>query len=149
MGGKAITAMSIVAFPKEKLDIMHLRAIMDGGLSKLVEAGAALVGGHSVEDEELKYGFAVTGTVHPDKVLTNNGVNPNETLILTKQIGSGVVNTLFEQFRFTAQCMVNRFECHNCIHYSTTVICSALSVVSPIADAIIPASVNSLSTSCF
>jgi selenide,water dikinase len=93
MGGKAITAMSIVAFPKESLDIMHLRAIMDGGLSKLVEAGAALVGGHSVEDDELKFGFAVTGTVHPDKVLTNCGLNQGETLILTKKLGSGTINT--------------------------------------------------------
>jgi len=93
MGGKAITAMSIVAFPKDSLDISYLRAIMDGGLSKLIEAGAALVGGHSVEDPELKFGFAVTGTVHPNKVLTNNGVNPNETMILTKKIGTGIVNT--------------------------------------------------------
>ena len=93
MGGKAITAMSIVAFPKETLDIQYLRAIMDGGLDKLVEAQTALVGGHSVEDPELKFGFAVTGTVHPSKVLTNCGVKAGETLILTKQIGSGLVNT--------------------------------------------------------
>ena len=93
MGGKPISAMSIVCFPKDTLDINYLREIMDGALNKLVEAGAALVGGHSVDDLELKVGFSVTGTIHPNSVKTNNGVNLGESLILTKPIGSGVVNT--------------------------------------------------------
>ena len=93
MGGKPISALSVVCFPKDDLDIQYLRAIMDGGLDKLTEAGTALLGGHSVEDKELKFGFAVTGTVHPDKILLNSGMQEGETLILTKSIGTGVINT--------------------------------------------------------
>lgn len=93
MGATPITAMSIVCFPQKKLDIKHLRAIIDGGMSKLIEANTALVGGHSVDDPELKYGLSVTGTVHPDKILLNNTPKPNEKIILTKQIGSGIINT--------------------------------------------------------
>jgi len=93
MGAIPITAMSIVCFPQKKLDIKHLRAIIEGGMSKLVEANTALVGGHSVEDPELKYGLSVTGTVHPDKILLNNTPKMNEKIILTKQIGSGIINT--------------------------------------------------------
>lgn len=93
MGATPITAMSIVCFPQKKLDIKHLRAIIEGGMSKLVEANTALVGGHSVDDPELKYGLSVTGTVHPDKILLNNTPKPNEKIILTKKIGSGIINT--------------------------------------------------------
>lgn len=93
MGGRPVTAMSIVCFPKDTIDMSHLRAIMDGGLSKLVEAETALVGGHSVEDEEVKFGFSITGIVHPQKVLLNNNPTLGDKLIITKPIGTGVVNT--------------------------------------------------------
>jgi selenide, water dikinase len=93
MGGKPITALSVVGFPKDTLDMEHLRKIMDGGLNKLIEAGAALVGGHSLDDPELKFGYAITGIIHPDKILRNNTLKQNETLILTKPLGTGTINT--------------------------------------------------------
>lgn len=93
MGGNPITAMSIVGFPKDTLDLEHLRKMMEGGMDKLIGAGTALVGGHSLEDEEVKFGFAVTGIIDPAKVLRNNTVKPREVLILTKPIGTGAVNT--------------------------------------------------------
>lgn len=93
MGGKPITALSVVGYPKDTLEMEHLRKIMDGGLNKLIEAGTALVGGHSLDDPELKFGYAVTGIIHPDKVLRNNTLKPNETLILTKPLGTGTINT--------------------------------------------------------
>ncbi len=93
MGAKASTALSIVAFPQAKLDIKHLRLMMDGGLSKLIESETALIGGHSIEDDEVKFGYSVTGFVHPDKVLENNTAKAGDALILTKPIGTGVINT--------------------------------------------------------
>ncbi len=93
MGGKPVTALSLVCFPKDKAKIETLREIMDGGLNKLIEAETALVGGHSIEDDELKFGFSISGTVHPDKVLYNNRPGENEKLILTKEIGTGIINT--------------------------------------------------------
>ena len=93
MGAKPITAMSIVAFPKDKLDMKYLQQTMEGGMDKLIEAETALVGGHSLEDDEMKFGFAITGLLHPDKVLRNNTLKPGETLILTKPLGTGAINT--------------------------------------------------------
>ncbi len=93
MGGKPITALSIVGFPKDTLEINHLRKIMEGGLDKLIEAGTALVGGHSLEDDEVKFGFAVTGIIHPEKVMRNNTLKPDQSLILTKPLGTGAINT--------------------------------------------------------
>lgn len=93
MGGDPITALSVVCYPKNNLDIDHLRSVMEGGLSKLIEAGAALVGGHSLDDPELKFGYAVTGLIHPKKVLRNNTLKQGETLILTKPLGTGTINT--------------------------------------------------------
>lgn len=93
MGGKPLTAMNIVCFPRKTMDISVLRSILHGGLDKLHEAGVALVGGHSVDDPELKYGLSVTGTVHPKKVLTKGGARPGDQLILTKPIGTGIIST--------------------------------------------------------
>jgi selenide, water dikinase len=93
MGGKPCTAVSIVGFPAESLDVSVLRKIMEGGLDALMEAGCPLVGGHSIDDRELKFGYAVTGIVRPDKVWLNNGLKGGELLILTKPIGSGLVTT--------------------------------------------------------
>ncbi len=93
MGGKPITAMSIVCFPSDKLDTSVLRDIIQGALEKVSEAGAVLIGGHSVRDNELKFGLSVTGTVHPDKVIANNGAKIGDRIILTKPIGTGILVT--------------------------------------------------------
>lgn len=93
MGGKPITALNIVAFPISTLDKAILADIMRGAADKLKEAGATLVGGHSIDDKEPKFGLAVTGLVHPQKVLTNAGAKPGDKLILTKPIGVGIFTT--------------------------------------------------------
>lgn len=93
MGGKPLTAMNIVCFPVNKMDIAVLRETLQGGLNKMQEAGVLLVGGHSVEDDELKYGLSVTGVIHPDKVLLNRGGRIGDSLILTKPVGTGIIST--------------------------------------------------------
>ena len=93
MGGKPLTAMNIICFPVKTMDISVLQEVLRGGLDKIKEAGALLVGGHSVEDEEFKYGLSVTGTVRPERVLTNRGAREGDQLILTKPIGTGIINT--------------------------------------------------------
>ena len=91
MGGQPLTALNLVMFPTGYLDMGILREILRGGNDKVVEAGACLVGGHSVDDNEPKYGLCVNGIVHPDKIITNAGAKPGDALILTKPIGSGVL----------------------------------------------------------
>jgi len=91
MGGKPLTALNVVMFPSKHLDMGILREILRGGHDKVVEAGACLVGGHTVDDEEPKYGLCVNGVVHPDRVITNAGSRPGDALILTKPLGSGVL----------------------------------------------------------
>ncbi len=93
MGGTPRTAMNLVGFPVKDLDMEILRAILLGGLDKMKEAGVVLVGGHSVEDKELKYGLSVTGFIHPSKVLTKKAINEGDLLILTKPLGTGIINT--------------------------------------------------------
>jgi len=93
MGGKPLTAMNVVCFPVGKMDISILRDILRGGLEKIREAGVLLVGGHSVDDGELKYGLSVTGVIHPDKVVLNRGAKVGDKLILTKPLGTGIVST--------------------------------------------------------
>ena len=91
MGGKPLTALNVVMFPSKHLDMGFLRDILRGGHDKVVEAGACLVGGHTVDDEEPKYGLCVNGVVHPDRVITNAGSQPGDALIITKPLGSGVL----------------------------------------------------------
>src|SRR5512136_110255 len=93
MGGRPLTAMNIVCFPIKKMDISILRQILQGGLEKMREAGVLLVGGHSVEDDELKYGLSVTGVIHPDRVIMNQGAKVGDNLILTKPLGTGIIST--------------------------------------------------------
>jgi selenide,water dikinase len=93
MGGKPLTAMNIICFPVRTMDMAILHQVLIGGSDKMREAGVTLVGGHSVEDPELKYGLSVTGVVHPDKVLFNKGACVGDSLILTKPIGTGIVST--------------------------------------------------------
>ncbi len=96
MGGKPLTAMNIICFPINKMEISILREVLLGGLDKMREAGVLLVGGHSVEDDELKYGLSVTGTIHPDRVLLNRGAIAGDALILTKPLGTGIINTVLK-----------------------------------------------------
>jgi selenide, water dikinase len=93
MGGVPKTALNLVGFPVRQMDMEVLRRVIQGGVDKLSEAGVVLVGGHSVEDQELKYGLSVTGFVHPDKVLVKRNLQSGDALILTKPLGSGVINT--------------------------------------------------------
>ncbi|GIP33787.1 selenide, water dikinase SelD [Paenibacillus sp. J2TS4] len=93
MGGKPLTALNIVAFPVHKLDKQVLTDILRGAGDKMKEAGVTLVGGHSIDDNEPKFGLAVTGFIHPDKVRTNAGAKAGDRLILTKPIGVGILTT--------------------------------------------------------
>lgn len=93
MGGRPLTAMNLIGFPTKTLGLEVLAEILKGGADKVKEAGALLVGGHSVEDNEPKYGLSVTGVVHPDKVLTNAGAKPGDLLVLTKPVGVGIITT--------------------------------------------------------
>ena len=93
MGGQPLTALNIVAFPTSELPLDILTGILAGGQDKVHEAGAFIVGGHTVVDTELKYGLAVTGRAHPDFLLTNAGARPGDQLILTKPIGNGILAT--------------------------------------------------------
>jgi selenide,water dikinase len=91
MGGRPLTALNLVMFPAKQLDTSVLKEILQGGHDKIVEAGACLAGGHSVEDDEPKYGLCVNGVVHPDRIITNAGSQPGDALILTKPLGTGVL----------------------------------------------------------
>ena len=93
MGGKPLTAMNLVCFPIESMDISILESILKGGLDKMREAGVVLIGGHSIDDAEMKYGLSVTGTVHPEKLVTNAGAKPGDKVILTKRLGTGIIST--------------------------------------------------------
>ena len=96
MGGKPLSALSIVAYP-EKGDVETLEQILKGGLAKMMEAGCAVIGGHSVRDEEIKFGYAVTGTIDPERVLANATARPGDRLILTKRLGTGVISTALKK----------------------------------------------------
>ena len=93
MGGTPLTGMNLVAFPIKTLSLSILKEILLGGLSKMKEAGVALVGGHSIEDPEIKYGLAVTGVIHPKKILTNAKAEVGDKLVLTKALGTGIIAT--------------------------------------------------------
>lgn len=93
MGGTPITAMNVVCFPVKSQEIATLNEILSGGLDKMKEAGVALVGGHSVTDEEPKYGLSVTGIIDPSRILTKTGARTGDKLILTKPLGTGIVTT--------------------------------------------------------
>jgi selenide,water dikinase len=96
MGGRPLTAMAMVCFP-EKGDFDVLERILAGGLSKMIEAGCTVVGGHSIRDPEIKFGYSVTGIVHPQRVLANSGARVGDKLIFTKSIGTGVISTAIKQ----------------------------------------------------
>ena len=96
MGGRPMTALAMVCFP-EKGDLDILEQILAGGLSKMMEAGCTIVGGHSIRDDETKFGYSVTGLIDPKRVLTNGGAKPGDALVLTKPIGTGVISTAIKK----------------------------------------------------
>ncbi|TMA94622.1 MAG: selenide, water dikinase SelD [Deltaproteobacteria bacterium] len=97
MGGEPKTCMNIVCFPKGKMDIEILGEILKGGADKVMESGAVVIGGHSIIDEEIKFGMAVTGVIHPDKIFRNVGVQEGDVLILTKPLGTGIITTALKK----------------------------------------------------
>jgi selenide,water dikinase len=96
MGGRPVTSLALVCFP-EKADLEILERILAGGLSKMIEAGCTVIGGHSIRDDETKFGYAVTGLIHPKRVLTNGGARPGDALIFTKALGTGVISTAIKK----------------------------------------------------
>jgi selenide,water dikinase len=92
MGGRPLTALALVCFP-DKADLAILERILAGGLSKMIEAGCTVIGGHSIRDDETKFGYSVTGLIHPKKILANRGAKPGDALVLTKPLGTGVIAT--------------------------------------------------------
>jgi selenide,water dikinase len=102
MGGRPLTALAIAAFPKEGLEPGTIREIFRGGFDKLREAGVALLGGHTVQDPEIKFGYAVTGAIDPTRILSNAGAQPGDVLFLTKPLGTGIVGTAIKFDRVSA-----------------------------------------------
>jgi selenide,water dikinase len=96
MGGKPVTSLALVCFP-EKADLAILERILAGGLSKMIEASCTVIGGHSIRDDETKFGYSVTGLIHPNKVFMNAGAKPGDALILTKALGTGVISTAIKK----------------------------------------------------
>ena len=96
MGGRPLTALALVCFP-DKADLEILERILAGGLSKMIEAGCTVIGGHSIRDEETKFGYSVTGVIHPKRILQNQGAKPGDKLILTKALGTGVISTAIKK----------------------------------------------------
>jgi selenide, water dikinase len=97
MGGEPKTAMNIVCFPKGKMEMEVLGEILKGGADKVKESGAVIIGGHSIIDEEIKYGMAITGVIHPDKIFRNVGVQEGDALVLTKPLGTGIITTALKK----------------------------------------------------
>jgi selenide,water dikinase len=96
MGGRPITALAHVCFPANA-DVSILQAVLSGGLSKMIEAGCSVIGGHSVRDEEMKFGYSVTGLIHPSKILKNGGAKAGDRLLFTKALGTGVISTAIKK----------------------------------------------------
>jgi len=96
MGGRPLTSLALVCFP-DKADLEILERILAGGLSKMMEAGCTVIGGHSIRDEETKFGYSVTGMVHPKKVLANAGAKAGDQLVFTKALGTGVISTAIKK----------------------------------------------------
>ena len=110
-GGKPLTAMNIVCFPTETMDMAVLKEIMLGGLDKMREAGVILVGGHSVDDQELKYGCSITGVIHPAKVVLNTGAEAGDKLLLTKPLGTGIINTALKRGKADEKAVSRSIRC--------------------------------------
>ncbi len=105
MGGEAVTALSVAAFPRKGVSFDILEQIFAGGLEVLMTNGVALLGGHTVDDAEIKFGYAITGTVDPKRVLRNSGARPGDAIVLTKPIGTGIISTAIKYKRAPADCV--------------------------------------------
>ena len=105
MGGAPLTALSLICFPHKDLDLSILAEILKGGAEKAAEARCAIVGGHSVRDNEIKFGLAVTGTIHPERVASNAAARPGDRLILTKPLGMGALTTAYRKRAISAELM--------------------------------------------
>ncbi|HEV2245521.1 MAG TPA: selenide, water dikinase SelD [Terriglobia bacterium] len=97
MGGRPVSALSIVGFPNTGRDLDMLAKILQGGMAKMQEAGCTVIGGHSIGDDEIKFGYAVTGVVDPKRVLANRGARPSDRLVLTKRLGTGIIATALKK----------------------------------------------------
>ena len=127
MGGRPISALSILAWPA-KGDLDDLSEILRGGAEKIHEAGCSVIGGHSVQDNEVKFGYAVTGTIHPDRIKTNAAARPGDALVLTKRIGTGVISTALKrgiandsdvQASVESMLTLNRRACETMLEFET------------------------------
>jgi len=143
MGGCPISSLTLVAFP-ERGDTAILEQIIRGGLAKMMEAGCSVVGGHSIRDEEIKFGYAVTGLIHPQRVWRNVGAQPSDTLLLTKPLGTGVISTALKRGtasdtsiaaaaasmarlnRDAAEALAAFDASHNAVHAVTDITCFGL-----------------------
>jgi selenide,water dikinase len=128
MGGTPITAMNIICFPINKMDISILQEVLRGGLDKMREAGVLLVGGHSVEDNELKYGLSVTGTIHPEKVIYNKGAKAGDKLILTKPLGTGIINTALKGGMADERSVAGSVECMTALNKTASELMAEVEV---------------------
>jgi len=128
MGGTPITAMNIICFPIKTMDISILQEVLRGGLDKMREAGVLLVGGHSVEDNEFKYGLSVTGTIHPQKVLYNKGAGAGDKLILTKPLGTGIINTALKGGLADEKSVAKAIECMSTLNRKAAELMADLEV---------------------
>src|SRR3984957_18393163 len=133
MGGRPVTALSVVCFPPDG-DLDVLEQIMKGGLSKMTEASCVVVGGHSVRDSEIKFGYAVTGLIDPDHLLTNAGAMEGDVLILTKPIGTGVITTALKQDKAQPAWVANAIESMTTLNRTASQIVTATSGVHAMTD---------------
>jgi len=128
MGGKPLTAMNVVCFPTDSLDILVLKDILRGGIDKMDEAKVVLVGGHSINDAELKYGLSVTGTVHPKRLVTNSGAKAGDKLILTKPLGTGIINTAIKAGLVDEKTVARVTECMATLNEKASVLMQEIGV---------------------
>lgn len=133
MGGRPVTALSIVCFPQDG-DLDILEQIMLGGMSKMAEAQCVVVGGHSVRDSEIKFGYAVTGVIHPERVLTNAGALQGDALILTKPIGTGVITTALKQGKAKQDWISNAVQSMTKLNHTASQIVTSTNGVHAMTD---------------
>jgi selenide, water dikinase len=133
MGGQPLTALSMVCFPQDG-DLDILEQIMLGGMAKMAEASCVVVGGHSVRDSEIKFGYAVTGLIDPQRVFTNAGALEGDILILTKPIGAGVITTAFKQGKAQPEWIANAVESMTTLNRTASQLVSAASGVHAMTD---------------
>jgi selenide, water dikinase len=133
MGGRPLTALSIVCFPQDS-DLDILEQIMRGGLTKMEEANCIVVGGHSVRDPEIKFGYAVTGLIHPDRVFTNTGAVAGDILILTKPISTGVITTALKRGVAKQAWVENAVRCMTTLNRAASEVITAATGVHAMTD---------------